>query len=157
MQLSTQQVSLLARRARSLPDDVLAGLALEHILAVPARPASATQPAHDDELKPIAAGPMLTEQRFDGADHQRLVQVFRKRPAPSPVVTTTPEKRVTRLVAFVEANPGCAMRDMVKGLAEDRQVLGIAARAAKERDLIESRGDRRATRYFLKQTNPEAT
>lgn len=159
MQISDHHVRALADIARRLPHDILASLYLEHMLDEAEAPAAdcceAAFSGDPCESEPIRTpDAILTEQHFGGANHQKLVQVIRKRPAPAPVEAPHGSKmqaREDRFVAYVHAHPGCAIGDAMKALGEKRELMSNAAMAARKKDRVEMRGEsRQSMRYWPK-------
>lgn len=149
MVLSERRVKQLAERARSLPDAILADLALGVLLGTDATetPVEATARGSATSQARDADDQIQTRQHYDGQTHQRLVHVVRR--GPKTTATEQPSgSTVQRLVAFVRANPGSQRSVVVAALSITIDAYHKAMRKAIEQRSIERRGERRLARLW---------
>jgi hypothetical protein len=103
--------------------------------------------AVDAEPKPAV---LLTEQRIDGSNQQKLVRVERRRGVAKRTLPATAKQRQIAIVEYVRTHPGAQRADIAKhvggGMPQVQYALRLVARSGE----IRMDGERATARYYVR-------
>jgi hypothetical protein len=107
-------------------------------------------PASAAPAEPQQPSVLLTEQRIDGENKQRLVRVERRQGVGKRTAPATPSQRRFALVEFLRARPGAQRGDIVKHLACNLGQAQYAMIQSMRAGEIRMEGERAAARYYVR-------
>jgi predicted DNA-binding transcriptional regulator len=93
---------------------------------------------------------LLTEQRIDGENKQRLVRVERRKGVAKPVQPANAKQRAIALVEYVRTHPGAAFGDFMREFGWGMGHLQYALKLAKESGELLMEGDRASAVYYVR-------
>lgn len=93
---------------------------------------------------------LLTEQRIDGENKQRLVRVERRKGVAKPVQPANAKQRAIALVEYVRTHPGAAFGDFMREFGWGMGHLQYALKLAKESGELRMEGDRASAVYYVR-------
>lgn len=91
---------------------------------------------------------LLTEQRFDGANHQRLVKVERRRDLRKAMPSET--QRINIVVDYIRQHPGAQMGEISEHLGYSKETARRAVVDARREGRIRMEGTLGRARYFAR-------
>lgn len=91
---------------------------------------------------------LLTEQRFDGANHQKLVRVERRRGVRKAIPSEAQRKAI--VVDYIRQHPGAQMGEIAKHLECSTETARRAVQAARQDGRVRMEGTLGRARYFAR-------